>query len=193
MKKARTVTIPDDRRVDFKTYTKLNDHAYKSALYYATTYNKNTYQIREKLYDKGYVQDEVIVVYKDGHEERYNIVDETIDKLVAQYISDDYQYTVDFLNNGISSGKSVQSLKTKLVMNKIPPDMISEAIESGDVETDDSYGLDKQAHKIVNSSSFDKLDRFKRQQKLLRSLSSKGFSIPEIYEWMNDHSDDIDE
>lgn len=193
MKKAKTVEIPENRTIDFETYIKLNDHAYKSSLFYVTTYNKNSYQIREKLIQKGYIQDTIIVQYKDGHTEEYNIIDDTLDKLKDQLILDDYQYVKSFLQNGLDSGKSLQSLKNKLFINKIPSEMIDQILDSDEIRIDESYGLDKEASKIVRSSSFYKLDKYKKQQKLLRTLVNKGFKMDEVYAWINDNSDIIDD
>lgn len=189
MKKAKTVEIPLNKTVDFKTYMQLNDHAYKSALFYVTTYNKNSYQIREKLIQKGYIEEDITVTYKDGNTETYNIIDDTLDKLTQQYLLDDYQYTVNVLQNGVDAGKSVQNLKSKLLQNKIPIEMINEALDSNDVELDEAYGLDKLATKTTNSSSFQKLDKYKKQQKLVRTLVSKGFSMGEVYDWIKEHPD----
>lgn len=191
MKKARTVEIPDNRTVDFATYMKLNDHAYQSALFYATNYNKNSYQIKEKLLLKGYINDDLTVTYKDGRTETYNIIEETIAKLKEQYILDDEEYVLNTLQNGLDNGKSLQKLKSKLISSKIPVDMINKAIE--EIEIDESYGLDKEANKIIRSSTFQKMDKYKRQQKMVRTLASKGFKIPEIYEWMNENIDIIED
>jgi len=193
MKKARTVEIPDNRTVDFKTYMKLNDHAYKSALFYATNYNKNSFQIREKLLQKGYIKEDITITYNNGNTENHNIIEENIQKLTEQYILDDYQYVVSFIQNGIDSGKSLQTLKNKLFMNKVPQRLIEQVIESEDVEINESYGLDKEASKIARSSSFAKLDKYKKQQKLVRTLVGKGFNMGEVYDWINENSDIIEE
>lgn len=192
MKKAKTVSIPDNRIVDFETYMKLNDHAYKSSLFYVTTYNKNSFQIKEKLLEKGYVNAPIVVSYKDGHTEEYNIIEDTIERLVRQHIIDDEQYVINFIQNGLDSGKSLSSLKNKLYMNKIPTDMVTKILDSGYIAIDETDGLDRQATKITNSSSFYKLDKYKKQQKLLRSLATKGFKVSDIYQWIEDNPDSME-
>lgn len=189
MRKARTVNIPDDRILDEKTYQELSDHAYKSASWYISAYNKNSYEIKEKLLQKGFIDDEIIVNHSSSETSYHNIIEETFKKLTDNYMLDDMAYVKEFIQSGINSGKSLNALKTKLRNKKIPYQMIEEALNDTSLDTDEEDGLDRQASIIARSGSFQRLDEFKKKQTLVRRLVSKGFDMGDIYSWIDDNEE----
>lgn len=189
MRKAKTVNIPDDRILDEKTYQELSDHAYKSASWYISAYNKNSYEIKEKLLQKGFIDDDIIVNSSFGETSYHNIIEETFKKLTDNYMLDDMEYVKEFIQSGINSGKSLNALKTKLRNKKIPYQMIEEALEDTSLDTDEADGLDRQASIISRSGSFQRLDEFKKKQTLMRRLVSKGFDMGDIYSWIDDNEE----
>lgn len=191
MRQAKTVEIPEDRTITEEEYRKLSSHAYKSSVWYITTYNKNSYQTREKLLKKGYIKDSVIVLKNDSTQYEVNIIDEIIEKLFDYYILDDDAYVDSFIRNSLSRGIGLSSIRVKLLNNGIPQDMIERFFVDYENDTRVDEALDKSAYKIINSSSFRKLDFFKRKEKIVRSLVSKGFALSDIFEWVEEHHGDI--
>lgn len=191
MKKARVIELPENRTIDEKTYEEYSEHAYKSASWYITAYNKNSFEIKEKLMNKGYIDDDVIVQHSKGEITHHNFIEETFQKLADNHmLNDDMDYVKEFIQNGVNNGRSVNAMKTKLRNKKIPYDMITEALEDDSLDLDEEYGLDKQASIIVRSGSFQRLDGFKKKQKLVRRLLSKGFDMGDIYSWINNNEEE---
>lgn len=190
MKKARTIHIPDNRVIDEKTYQEYSDHAYKSASWYITAYNKNSFEIKDKLIQKGYIDDDVIVKHNNKQQTLHNMIEETLQKLKDNYMLDDLEYIKEFIQSGINNNKSLNSLKTKLRNKKIPYVLIEKALEDSSLELDETDGLDRQASIIIRSGSFQKLDDFNKKQKLVRRLVSKGFDMGDIYSWIDDNEEE---
>lgn len=196
MKKARVVEFPSDRALTFEEYEDLKKHAYNSALWYVTNYAKNSYQIRTKLYDKGYPKNEVETV--DNYDEKFysNIVEEVVKQLEDFSYVDDESYIDDAISSGLRKGKSISSIKTKLIHTGLPKDMIEKGLEGfeDDKEELEDDALDRAAQKIVNSYSFTKIeDKFKAKQKVVQSLGTKGFPMGKIFEWIDNNLDlDLD-
>lgn len=192
MKKAKQVDFPQDRPLTFEEYNDLSKHAYNSALWYVTNYNKNSYQIRTKLYDKGYLKDEVPVV-KNDEKTYHNIVEETITKLKDFSYINDESYVESAIYSGLRKGKSISSIRTKLFQTGLPKDLIDKGMEEFSEETQtemEDDALDKAASKIVNSYSFTKItDPFKAKQKIVQSLATKGFPMGKIFEWIDENLD----
>lgn len=190
MKKARTIAIPDDRVINQKQYQEYSDHAYKSASWYITAYSKNSFEIKEKLLQKGYLDEEITVKHNTGETTHHNMIDETFKKLSDNYMLDDMEYIKEFIQTGINNGRSLNNLKTKLRNKKIPYQMIEDALQDDSLDLDEEYGLDKQASIIVRSGSFQRLDDFKKKQKLVRSLVTKGFDMGDVYSWIDSNEEE---
>lgn len=190
MKKARVIEIPDDLTITGKQYQEYTEHAYKSASWYVAAYNKNSFEIREKLLNKGYIDDQVTVKHDNGETTYHNLIEETFKKLSENHMLDDMEYVKEFIQNGINNGRSLNALKTKLRNKKIPYQMIEDALQDDSLDLDEEYGLNKQASIIVRSGSFQRLDEFKKKQKLVRSLATKGFDMGEVYSWINENEEE---
>lgn len=192
MKKAKRVDVPTDRPLDFDEYESLKKHAYNSALWYINNYGKNSYQIRTKLYDKGFLKTEIKVIH-DEKEFYSNIVEEVIEQLIDYSFINDEQYIDNAISSGLNKGKSLSAVKTKLFQTGLPKDLIDEGIERFEEKEDDNLedeALDKAANKIVRSYAFTKIDDpFKAKQKIIQSLGTKGFQIGKILEWIDENLD----
>lgn len=192
MKTAKKVEIPDEP-ITFEAYTKLIRHGHNSAQWYAMNYNRNSYQIREKLLQKGYPSDDVQYLKRDGSVTSGNLIDEIIQQVKDELIVDDEASLESIISNQYRAGKGLSVIKTKLYRAGYSKDEIERGLEEYDkhydLEEDNWDALCKSANKIVISSSYRKLDGFKAKQKLVRSLVSKGFNMSDIYSWINENVD----
>lgn len=193
MKKAKNVEIPLDRPLTYDEYKKLRKHAINSAIWNATHYNRNTFQIRDKLITKGYTTENVTFINKDGDQEDANIIDDTISHLINNSIIDDERLADDYVYNSAMAGKSISSIRTKMFQKMFPKEIIDNSIDKFLEEYDDtdSDALIRVAEKIVRVNSFKKLDQYKKKNKLIRMLVSKGFSFNEILDWINEHPEEM--
>lgn len=193
MKKARTVDIPVDRPLTFDEYTDLCKHAINSGIWNATKYNKNSWQIREKLLMKGYLDGSVYYIDTDGTEKQADIISDTLKHLIERDFLNDKDLAENFVYNSAMSGVSLLIIRQKMSMKLFPSYMIDEVVNNftekyGDTDSD---GLAKAAEKLSRSSSFRKLDEIKKKQKFMRVLVSKGFSYSDIQCWMEDNLEEL--
>lgn len=192
-KKARVVEIPDDRKLDEKTYTDLFNHAKNSGIYYCTASQKSEQEIREKLTGKGYVEDDVFVsaVREDGsvaNEYTANIIDDTIEHLKLLVLLDDNFLVKGVIESMLRKGKGAQEVKRKLREKKIDPDIAEEHLEALE---EDEEGISEAIEKAVftytrKSVYLREEDLRKRQQKLFSFLMGRGFNVGQIKGYLDD-------
>lgn len=187
-KKARVLTIPQDRSLTRKEAKRLIDHAYNSSLWYATTYYRNSNHIRERLYAKGYPKDS-IKIEDSPTPKSFNIVEETVKKLVENEIINDTEYANNLIESQTSQGKSITAIKQKMYQRKIPTSIINETIReyenSAESIENNLENLEKAAYKIIKLSSYKKLtETHAKKQKLTQSLINKGFDYQDISDFL---------
>lgn len=196
MKKARHVSIPDDRRLTESQYEELLTHARRSAEWNIVNFGRNETEVREKLRRKGYVTDDVHVVGSDGSETDRNLIEETITYLKETRILDDAQTLENLIYDLASSGKSMTSVRMKALQRRFPAEDVDKAVESyreryGD--EDERTGLDRAAGRIISTASFGNLTWRRKKQRFIGSLVSKGYQMNDIFEWIDAHEEIFDE
>lgn len=179
-KKARQVEIPDDRALTFKEFEDLKNHAMASSMWYSTTYVRNTEQMKEKLYGKGYWEDEVTATDEDGQQFTYNIVDKTVDRLVELEMVNDFAYAEGIVHSRLRQGSGISKIRMDLVFKKVPADIIDKVLDGIEEEESDE-ALEKALSRVLLSSSYRKIDEPRqKKQKLTHSLLNKGFSFDAV-------------
>lgn len=194
MKKAREIEIPETRNLTWEEYSDFNSHAIASSMWYASNYSRNSNQIREKLYAKGYPKDEVAVDTYSGETIYKDMVEDTVEYLIECLLIDDRQYATSVINSQLSRGLGVSRIRSALFAKKVDPELAQELLETLDLEEQTHEAIDRAARKVVKSSAFLKLEPgWPRQQKLTQQLASKGFSFSDISEWRDNNEDAMGE
>lgn len=184
MKKAREIEIPETRNLTWEEYSDFNSHAIASSMWYASNYSRNSNQIREKLYKKGYPKDEVAVDTHSGETVYKDMVEDTVGYLVDSLLIDDRQYALSVINSQLSRGFGISKVKMALSMKKVDRELAQELLDSLDLEDQTFAAIDKAAQRVLKSSAYLKLaEGWPRQQKLTQQLAAKGFTFGDISEW----------
>lgn len=193
MKQAKKVEIPENRQLNQKEYDKLSEHAYNSAFFYATSFNKSSAQIREKLYKKGYISDNVFVTDDYGDVSEINIVDDVLTRLEEQYLIDDNDYARKYVQMRLNQGKGTTIIRHELRRNGIENTIIDELLD--DVDEDEiTKSVQKSFDRFLRSYGYRSAkDNNTRKQKAFQYLVSKGFSIDTIVTFLNNNWVDVDE
>lgn len=184
MKKARQIEIPEDRSLTWDEYTDFNSHAVKSSSWYASNYTRNSQQIRDKLYNKGYPKGEVPVLLQDGTTVYKDMVEDTVVQMIDWLLIDDRQYATSVINAQISRGVGISKVKSMLSQKGVDRELAEELLEELDLDDKVSDAVDKAAERVLRSSAYLKLgEGWPRQQRLTQQLLSKGFSFDDISRW----------
>lgn len=194
MKQARQIEIPENRNLTWEEYLDFSGHAANSSMWYASNYTRNSNQIREKLYAKGYPKGEVEVDLPEGGSDFKDMVEDTVERLVESLLIDDRQYATSVINSQLSRGLGISRIRSALIAKKVDPELAQELLETLDLEDQTNEAIDRAAKKVVKSSAFLKLEPgWPRQQKLTQQLASKGFSFSDISEWRDNNEDAMGE
>lgn len=187
MKKARTVDIDTTSPIPYGEAVLLLDHAFNSGVWYATNTGKSSGQIRKKLLDKGYPNHPIQTITVSGEISTIDFIEETLSHLQESGILDDFTKARSFAKLKIASGVSLQRVSLLLRVKLFPEPIIEKVVQ--EFQEDDSIheGLVRAAERIVNTSSFQKLDSFKQRQKLIRGLMSKGSSYGDIADIVDEY------
>lgn len=194
MKQARQIEIPENRSLTWEEYLDFSGHAVNSSMWYASNYTRNSNQIREKLYAKGYPKGEVEVDLPEGGTEFKDMVEDTVERLVEGLLIDDRQYATSVINSQLSRGLGISRIRSALIAKKVDPQLAQDLLDTLDLEDQTNEAIDRAAKKVVRSSAFLKLEPgWPRQQKLTQQLASKGFSFSDISEWRDNNEDAMGE
>ena len=177
MKKAKTVHMDRDKTYSFSEYQALFQHGYSSALFYVTSYQKTSKEIKDKMFQKGYIQ-EPICVENDGEIEYHNIVEEIVEKLINNFLIDDEEYVKQFVESKTKLGWGMQKIKMELSKKGIHNSAVENIVIDDDIVFKNLRNI---VEKIQNTSSYNRLETpVKKKQKIVQNLSSKGFGFSEI-------------
>lgn len=177
MKKARRVKVSDV--INKEEYDELLQHAKNSCMWYQNNYFRTSNQLREKLYEKGYPKESVVVKDNEVEEER-NLVEETMKFLEDIHLIDDEEYAKSFIESALEKGKGPNYIRGKAWEKKIDKDLIESNIEE---ITDDrlSESLEKTVTKIKSNSAYNnKSEPWQKKQYLVRRLIQSGFDYSDI-------------
>lgn len=188
-KKAKQVDVPD-RVLSYEEFTALWNHAVSSATWQAENYLRSAGDILDRLYRKGYLNEPVEYYSKDKSDIlSCDIADEVVNHLVEKKVIDEKEFALDKILSMIYSGKSVNHIKQKMRQKRFRDDIIEECINEH-LENNPEYSsrsLNRQIEILTRSPSFTRLDPAKRKDRLIRSMSSKGFSVSDTLSWINSH------
>lgn len=194
MKKARVVTIPEDRPLTPEEYEDLRTHAVNSSVWYATTYNRSEQQLREKLYAKGYPKEPIPAVDILGEVREVDLVEEVLDHLRQDaYVIDDTRLARHAIERAFASGEGPSKVRMSLLRRGIDRETIDELLdELGESDAKDA-ALEKAAERVLASSAYRRIEEpWKRKQKLVTVLTSKGFGFGDINDWWEGYSQEED-
>lgn len=190
MKKAKVVDVPLDRPLTTQEHGALASHAHSSALWYAMQMGKNTFQIREKLWAKGYPRDPVQVQVSGGELEPHDLVEECIAELVESAVVDDLDLATSLAESLLRQGRGTGAIRTKLFQRGFPRDMaevaLGEALGHGEDDAE-AEALALAGERLLRSPSLHRLDSQKARQKLVRTLASRGFPLDAVFAWVSDN------
>lgn len=184
MKKAREISIPDDGVITLEEYEDYSKHAFSSSSWYASNYSRNSNQIRDKLYRKGYPVDEVTVKLDNGEVMHKNMVEDTVQRLQDSLLIDDRNYAESVVRSQVRQGNGLSKIRSMLIQKKVDSELANSVIESLELEDEIIQAVSIQAERIIRSSQYQKLPPgWARQQKLTQKLLAKGFSFDDISQW----------
>jgi recX family len=188
-KRAKHVDVPD-RLLSYEEFTALWDHAVSSAIWQAENYLRSAGDILDRLYRKGYPNEPVEYYSKDKSDIlSCDIADEVVNHLVEKKVIDEKEFASDKILSMIYSGKSVYYIRQKMRQKRFKDDIIEECINEH-LENNPEYSfrsLTRQIEILTRSPSFTRLNPVKRKDRLIRSMSSKGFSVSDTLSWIGSH------
>ena len=188
-KKARQVDIPD-RVLLYEEFTALWDHAVSSATWQAENYLRSAGDILDCLHRKGYPNESVEYYSKDKSDIlSCDIADEVVNHLVEKRVIDEKEFASDKILSMIYSDKSVNHIRQKMRQKRFRDDIIETCINEH-LKNNPEYNnksLNRYIEIMTRSPSFTRLDPVKRKDRLIRSMSSKGFSVSDTLSWIGSH------
>lgn len=188
-KKAKQVDVPD-RVLSYEEFTALWNHAVSSATWQAENYLRSAGDILDRLYRKGYPNEPVEYYSKDKSDIlSCDIADEVVNHLVEKKVIDEKEFALDKILSMIYSGKSVNHIRQKMRHKRFRDDVIETCINEH-LKNNPEYNnksLNRHIEIMTRSPSFTRLDPVKRKDRLIRSMSSKGFSVSDTLSWIGSH------
>ena len=188
-KKAKQVDVPD-RVLSYEEFTALWNHAVSSATWQAENYLRSAGDILDRLYRKGYPNEPVEYYSKDKSDIlSCDIADEVVNHLVEKKVIDEQEFAWDKILSMIYSGKSVNHIRQKMRQKRFRDDVIETCINEH-LKNNPEYNnksLNRHIEIMTRSPSFTRLDPVKRKDRLIRSMSSKGFSVSDTLSWIGSH------
>ena len=180
-KKARHVNVPD-RVLSYDEFTALWDHAVNSATWQAENYLRSAGDILDCLHRKGYPNEPVEYYSKDKSDIlSCDIADEVVNHLVEKNVIDEKEFASDKILSMIYSGK----MRQKRFRDDVIETCINEHLKNNPEYNNKS--LNRYIEIMTRSPSFTRLDPVKRKDRLIRSMSSKGFSVSDTLSWIGSH------
>lgn len=194
MKKAKLVEVPLDRSLTLIEYAKLSKQAMNSAKWHAEKYQRNSHMIKFKLRSKGFPDHDITYIDKEKQEQTANFIEDTIKQLCKTGALDNDKFADDYVNSSVNSGYSMIKIKNKMRERRYSNDEIDDAIERYKQDNGDPAEelFERDAEKLSRRSSFTKLEPFKRKQKFISALATKGHSLNLIYDWLENNSEEME-
>lgn len=188
-KQAKQVDVPD-RVLTYEEFTALWDHAVSSATWQAENYLRSADDILDRLHRKGYPNEPVEYYSKDKSDIlSCDIADEVVSHLVDRRVIDEKEFALYKILSMIYSGKSINHIRQKMRQKRFRDDVIETCINEH-LKNNPEYNnksLNRHIEIMTRSPSFTRLDPVKRKDRLIRSMSSKGFSVSDTLSWIGSH------
>lgn len=181
MKTARRIIIPDDRKISYNDYIKIQSHIHNSIMWYIYNYGKNYQQLCDKMQEKGLSKGTLLCVLKNnGTEEYHDIVTEELDRLVSLKIVNDDLLCQQKVYSLLRKNKSIRTIKNILLQNKFSQASINLALENINISHEHN-AIKKEIEKKKKSSAYKKRKTFyERKNYIIKHLLSQGFSYDSI-------------
>lgn len=184
MKKARQIVIPEDRALTYEEFDDYRNHALNSSLWYATEYTRSEKQVTDKLLAKGYTLEDVEYKNRAGETKYFNIIDYVINELKEGLVLNDEAYARALINRYADSRRGASYIKQKLGEKGVDPELADELLSEMKDEEQVIEAIDSLAERYMNSSAYTRVeDKYKRRQKLITHLISRGYSFDDINLW----------
>lgn len=190
MKKARIIEIPENKILTKDQYEDYYNHAKNSCFWYLSRGDRNSEQLKEKLYKKGYIKEDVTVLTKSGEEQQENIVNNVINYLKEISYIDDDAYAENILDHYLERGKGINAIKRILIYDKkVDSELLEELIltKKDYINSKEKELLNKKALMAVSTETFKNKDKYKQQQYLYGHLMRHGFKSEDISNWIKDN------
>lgn len=175
MKQARQVTIPLEEPLPWKEAEELALHAYNSSLWYLGAYSRNSGQVREKLYAKGYPRVPTPYHTREGAVEERDYVEECIARLQEGALLDDGHYASSYVESKLRQGWGLRRIAQELRLKHVSDDLIEEVLAAVEDEEREAEALRKPLERLLAASNFQRLEPAKRRQKAYSTLLGRGF------------------
>lgn len=191
-KKARTVEVDTSKPLDFDVFDDLLRHARNSSMWYLGRFPSHSTKIRQRLYEKGYPEEDVSYYDGIGELQTANIVDETMKELELLHMLDDKLFIESRLKSFIARGKGVSLAVQEMKFKGIPEEQIEAVLEAiGDeLDGDLAEAVGKAAEKAMRSTPYRKATSgWQRSMVISGALRAKGFDREIVDYWMESNSE----
>lgn len=137
MKEARKVNFEDGQKLSYEEFDDLYTHARNSALWYSSNYPLSKYEIRNKLYKKGYPEGVVTFYEKNSKKtQQFNIVENVMKFLEDSHFVDDEQVALSHAKKRkrlkYGPTRTADELRNKRIENTIIENVITEIYDTLD-------------------------------------------------------------
>lgn len=184
MKKARQIIIPEDRPLSYEEFEDFKNHVLNSSLWYASEYTRSEKQVVDKLLAKGYPRDAVEYVDRQGETHFFDIIAFVVQELKEGLALNDESYARGLINRYADSKRGPGYIRQKLRQKGVSSDVADALLEELKDEEQTTEAIEALAERYMNSSSYLRVeDPYKRRQKLVSHLISRGYSFDDISLW----------
>jgi len=186
MKKARQIVIPNDRPLTSEEFNDFKEHALKSSMWYASEYVRSERQIMDKLVAKGYTEGEVDYVDKAGVSHSFDIMEYVLEQLREGLVVNDDAYARGLIRRYSGSRRGSRYIGQKLREKGVDSEVAAALLEELKDEDETIEAIDSLAERYIYTSAYTKVEGdFKKRQKLVSHLLSRGYSFDDISLWEN--------
>ena len=176
-KEPRKVIIEEGQELTKNEFHDYFSHAKNSATWYCTNFSKTGKQIREKLYEKGYPEGEVIIE-REGEKVPFNLVEETIGWLERVHLLDDRHYALRFAEGKLAMKQGRSRVQRDLFFKGIDEAIIEDVLE--EVYADSGDELREFIERAYRQEEKRYGDQpYKLKQRLFQKAVAKGWGFDE--------------
>lgn len=181
MKKARVIEWKDE--LTEEEYDDYYKHALNSSIWYINNYPGHSSKLIKRLKEKGYLDEDVIVLKASGEKEHINILQKAMKDLDAAGYLRDESIVEGFMESFKKRGYGYKIAALKVSQKGIPMSEIEkfESLFTDDEELFDS--LDRIYEKVIRSSRYGKLPDYQKSMFVKSKFYERGFDSDTINAW----------